>query len=196
MREQTIDSGEVHAALPFRRGHRGRWGRLGLDIHGTTPHAHRRTDARSVTLNLGMVIKPGSWFQRGYRIWARQKSISRFALLALGPGSRSARARALAALARDTRICVSRTSERQRAKSRDPGATQRIGAYTFLTVAKCNSPAGSSEARTQNSRPMRRWSSEIVPPPCTRKYKAATVHISVYSRPVLFQKYPPTRHRS
>src|SRR5437868_6194919 len=64
MRDQTIDSGEVHAALPFRRGHRGRWGRLGLDIHGTTPHPHRRTDARSVTLNLGMVIKPGSWFQR------------------------------------------------------------------------------------------------------------------------------------
>ena len=54
----------------------------------------------------------------------RQKSISRFALLALGPGSCSARARALAALARDTRICVSRTSERQRAKIRDPGATQ------------------------------------------------------------------------
>src|SRR5262245_66173043 len=48
----------------------------------------------------------------------------RFATLALGPGSRSARARALAALARDTRIFVSRPSARsaRRAGTQGPRA--------------------------------------------------------------------------
>ena len=41
-----------------------------------------------------------------------------------------------------------------------------------------------------------RLSSEHAPPPCTRKYNAATVHISLYSSPSWFQKYLPTRQRS
>jgi hypothetical protein len=54
-------------------------------------------------------------------------AMTRLALVALGPGSRLARARALAALVRDTqpsRVPDERAGAwRQRAKIRDPGAT-------------------------------------------------------------------------
>src|SRR5262245_30687552 len=45
VRDQTIDGGEVDAALPFRRGDRGRWAGLGMDVHGKAPHGDGRADA-------------------------------------------------------------------------------------------------------------------------------------------------------
>ncbi len=66
-----------------------------------------------------------------------------FANLALGPGSRSARERALAALARDTRIaCPGRATPDliRGAKIRDPGPRGESNRLPTTQIATCDSP--------------------------------------------------------
>src|SRR5438034_6033418 len=72
-----------------------------------------------------------------------------FAILALGPGSRSARASALAPLARDTRIsCPGRATPDLIRGSEEPGPrghtmTGEVG--DLLIIAICDSPAGAGD---------------------------------------------------
>src|SRR5262249_38014942 len=46
VRDQAIDRGQVHSALPFRGGLGGCWAGCGMDVHGEAPHrASETTDA-------------------------------------------------------------------------------------------------------------------------------------------------------
>ncbi len=45
VRDEAIDRRELDAALPFRRGDRGRWAALGMDVHGKAPRGDQRSEA-------------------------------------------------------------------------------------------------------------------------------------------------------
>ena len=97
-------------------------------------------------------------------------------------GRAAAQGRLLRALRADGEM------ERGAAHRRSAGRKRRAAAGERAALAAMKARRCSIASFDQNSRPMRRWSSDQGPPPWTTKNSAATAHKNGYSKPSVFQK--------